>query len=132
VLTLSQSPNSTQQLNHPKPNKNRKVEVMYFFECRVARRVWCLCSEWVGEPTGFHREGKSHFPQFNLNWATQEISRSWRCVWIAVVGEIWKQRNQVIFKEGRADNSKIFTLAQLKAWTWLTSKENLAEFTYAH
>jgi len=103
-----------------------------FFECRVAWRVWCLCSEWVGEPTVVHREGKSHFLQFNLNWATQEINRFWRCVWIAVVREIWKQRNQVIFKEGRADISEIFTLAQLKAWTWLTNKENLAEFTYAH
>jgi len=32
-----------------------------FFECRVTWRVWCLCSEWVGEQTVVHREGKSHF-----------------------------------------------------------------------
>jgi len=41
-----------------------------------------------GEPIVVYREGKSHFLQFNMNWTMQEINRSWRCVWIAVVREI--------------------------------------------
>lgn len=44
-----------------------------------------------------------------------------------------KSGNKVIksfFKEGRVDNSEIFTLDQRKAWSRLTSKESLAEFTY--
>jgi len=43
-----------------------------------------------------------------------------------MVREIWCHRNKVIFKGGVVDHSEIFTLAQLKAWSWVTSKILLA------
>jgi len=52
-------------------------------------------------------------------------------MWIAVVGKIWKQRNLIIFKNGKVDSSEIFKLAQVKAWSWITNKENLARLTYS-
>jgi len=39
-----------------------------------------------------------------------------------MVREIWCHRNKDIFKGGVVDHSKIFTLAQLKAWSWVTLK----------
>ena len=40
-------------------------------------------------------------------------------------------QNKVMFDKGKVDHIEIFTLAQLKAWSWVTSKEILAMFTYA-
>jgi len=74
---------------------------------------------------------KTTFLQFNLVWATQTMNKSWGCMWIVVVGEIWKQMNLIIFKNVRMDSSEIFSLAQLKVWSWLSSKENLVDFFYA-
>jgi len=41
-------------------------------------------------------------------------------IWIGVVNEVWKHKNRVIFKGGVVDVVKVFVLAQLKAWTWVT------------
>ena len=82
-----------------------------FFKCKVAWKVWSLCSKWVGEAFVYHWDALSHFNQFYLGWASQKINRYWGCMWIAVIGEIWKQRNLIIFKNGRVDCLKIFTLA---------------------
>jgi len=51
-------------------------------------------------------------------------------MWIVVIGKIWKQRNLIIFKNGRVNGLEIFTLVQLKVWSWLTSRVNGVSFTY--
>jgi len=45
-----------------------------------------------------------------------------RSIWIAVVSEIWSHRNKILFKGGVLDYYEIFSLAQLKVWSWITSK----------
>jgi len=40
------------------------------------------------------------------------------------------QRNQVLFKNGKIDSIEIFSLAQLKVWSWITSKDKLTNFSY--
>ena len=37
----------------------------------------------------------------------------------------------IFFKEGVIDPSKVFTLAQLNVWSWVTSKTVSASFTYS-
>ena len=37
-------------------------------------------------------------------------------MWVVVIGEIWKQRNKVIFKNGRVDHLEIYKMTQLNAW----------------
>jgi len=59
-----------------------------FFKCKVAWRVWCLCSKWIREIMVYHWDSISHFLQFKLGWATQKINNIWENVWIVVVGEI--------------------------------------------
>jgi len=78
------------------------------------RKVWSLCSKWIGEAFVYHWEACSYFNQFYLGWASQKINKYWRCMWIAMIGKNWKQRNFIIFKNGRVNCSEIFTLAQLK------------------
>jgi len=39
-------------------------------------------------------------------------------VWVAIVWEIWAQRNKVVFNGGVVDLVEVFSLAQLKGWLW--------------
>jgi len=45
------------------------------------------------------------------------VNEVWKVIWIAVINEIWKHRNKVIFKGGVVDVLEVFALIQLKTWT---------------
>jgi len=47
-----------------------------------------------------------------------------------MVSEIWCHRNKVIFKGGVMDHFEIFSFAQLKTWSWVTSKVPSACFSF--
>jgi len=42
------------------------------------------------------------------------VNRAWKWVWIAVMIEIWKHRNKIVFRGGIVDEEEVFCLAQLK------------------
>ena len=48
-----------------------------------------------------------------------------------MVREIWSHRNKVIFSGGVVDHLEIFSLAQLKVWSWVTSKNHTAQFSFS-
>jgi len=39
-----------------------------------------------------HQDSKILLSHFRMNEESKDINRIWNCVWIAVIGEIWKQR----------------------------------------
>jgi len=43
----------------------------------------------------------------------------WKGMWVAIVGEIWKHRNGVIFKQGKVDSEEIFCMVQMHAYNIL-------------
>ena len=102
-----------------------------FFECRVAWLVWNKCYARMGLTSVNHHDPVSHFSHFNLLNVLVKVNVVRGMVWIAVVGEIWKHRNKYIIKGGVIDHSKMFTLAQLKVWSWITSKSAHACFSYS-
>ena len=61
----------------------------------------------------------------------ESINDVWGAIWIVLVSEIWKHRNNVIFKGGEVDVLKLFTLVQLKVWSWVTSKVPSVVFSYS-
>jgi len=78
-----------------------------------------------------HVDPVSHFLHFNLLNAPVQVNVVCGNVWIAIVNEIWKHRNNHIFRSGVIDHSEMFTLVQLKVWSWVTSKFFSARFTYS-
>jgi len=60
---------------------------------------------------------KKHFTQFRLTKESEVVNNIWFCLWIAVVGELLKQRNKKIFRNGTIDHGEIFTMVQLKVWS---------------
>ena len=63
----------------------------------------------------------SHFLHFNLYNVLGYINVAWGSVWVAIINEISRHRNKHIFKGGTIDHCEIFSLTQLKAWSWITS-----------
>ena len=102
-----------------------------FFECRITWLVWKQCFTWLGISSVDHVDPISHFLQFNLLNAFAQVKAVLSSIWIAVVNEIWKHKNKHIFQGGVIDHSEMFTLAQLKVWSWVTSKSDSACFTYS-
>ena len=52
-------------------------------------------------------------------------------IWVAIVGEIWNHRNKCIFKNGGVYLLELFTVTQMKSWSWVTAKERLTGFSYS-
>ena len=98
-----------------------------FFDCRIAWLVWNQCYTWLGIASVDHVVPTAHFLHFILLNAPVQVNVVWNCV----VSELWKHRNKHIFQGGVIDPSEVFTLAQLKAWSWVTSKTVSASFTYS-
>jgi len=106
------------------------LPVNLFFGCTIAWLVWNLWFEWLGLSSVVHHTSVSHFLQFNIHEAPTSIHLILGSVWIAVVSEILRHRNKQIFKGGVIDHSKIFSMAQLKAWSLVTSKVPYACFSF--
>jgi len=52
-----------------------------------------------------------HFSQFRMFEESEAVNRIWLCVWIVVIGELWKHKNKKIFRNGHIDHTKIFLMA---------------------
>ena len=59
-----------------------------------------------------------HFSQFRLIEESVVVNRIWLCVWITIIGDLWKHKNKKISKNEHIDHSKIFSMVQLKVWSW--------------
>jgi len=86
-----------------------------FFKCRFVWLLWNLCSAWLGVQSVFHNVPLLNFSQFRICNATALVNEVWEAIWIAVVNEIWKHRNKVIFDGGVINVLEVFALVQLKA-----------------
>jgi len=59
-----------------------------------------------------------HFQSFYFSGLSKITNSVWRGVWVAIMLEIWSRRNKIVFNNVVVDGVEIFTLAQLKAWSW--------------
>ena len=71
-----------------------------FFDCSFARRVWWLCYRWLGVLFVAHNEPKFNFDQFRMSFSSETVNIVWNTLCVGVVSEIWKHRNNIIFKSG--------------------------------
>jgi len=102
-----------------------------FFECRFAWLMWNHCCVWLDVQSVFHNVPLLNFSHYRLCNESVSVIEVWGVIWIAVLNEIWKHRNNVIFRGGVIDVLEVFTLVQLKAWAWVTSKSQDAIFSFS-
>jgi len=82
----------------------------------------------AGVQSAFHNVPLLNFSHFRMCNVSASVNEVWGVIWIAVANEVLKHRNGVIFKGGVVDVVEVFTLLQLKAWVWITSKSHSAFF----
>jgi len=88
-----------------------------------------LCKNGIGLVD--HVDPGSRFLHFNMVNVSVQVNVVWSSVWVAIVSEIWKYSNKHIFQGEVIDLSKVFTLAQLMVWFWITSKIVSTSFSYS-
>jgi len=103
-----------------------------FFDCRFDWLVWCLCFEWLGVTFVIHSDPVSNFIQFGMCNASGQVNEFWRVIWVGVVSEIWKHRNNVIFNWRKVDVSEVFVMVQVKVWSLIYSKSRFMMFSYSN
>jgi len=101
------------------------------FDCNFARRVWCLCYKWLGVLVVSHFEPKINFDQFRMSPASETVNIVWNTIWVGVVSEIWYHKNNIIFKRGVADAFEVFSLVQVKVWTWISINFRSVSFSFS-
>jgi len=60
--------------------------------------------------------------------APTSVNEVWGGIWIALVNEVWRHTNRVIFKGRVVDVLEILALVQLKTWSWVSSKSHGLRF----
>jgi len=106
----------------PLCNKVEEIAQHVFINCEIAKKVWDNCDRWIGISFARHHTIVNHFQQFYLSDFNRKINEIWKGVCVAILWEIWKHRNKVVFNNGVVDDIEIFTLAHVKAWSWVKFK----------
>jgi len=102
-----------------------------FFSCGMSQKVWKMCDSWIGVSSVHHNQARIHFQHFHLSSLNTRQNTIWKGMWLAIVGEIWRHKNEVIFKQKKVDTEDIFSLAQVNAWAWLKHKIPSVKFSYS-
>jgi len=102
-----------------------------FFSCKVSQMVWNMCDRWLGVSTVHHVKAKSNFQHFHLYDLNSRQNLVWKGMWLAIIGEIWKHRNGIIFNHRKVDPREIFDQAQVAAWVWMKHKIPAMTFSYS-
>jgi len=101
-----------------------------FFSCAMSQKVWKMCDSWIGVSSVHHNQARIHFQHFHMSSLNTRQNTMWKGMWLAIVGKIWRHRNEVIFKQKKVDTEEIFSLAQVNAWAWLKHKIPFVKFSY--
>ena len=101
-----------------------------FFDCRVAWKIWNLCYDWLGMNSVDLIVPGSHFEHFKILVAPHSVNLTMGNIWIALVSEIWRHKNNCLFKGGVVDHAEVFSLAQVKVWSWINSKIPSVSFSF--
>jgi len=76
-----------------------------FFECKIAWFVWSQCYAWLCLASVDHSDAFFHFLQFRMCNAYEFVNAIWGTIWTAIISEIWRLGNKVLFKGGMVDAS---------------------------
>ena len=78
-----------------------------------------------------HVKAKDNFQQFHLLNLNSRQNIIWQGMWLAIVGEIWKHTNGIVFNKRKVDLVEIFALAQVTTWVWMKYKIPSVKFSYS-
>jgi len=102
-----------------------------FFGCKVAWLIWNLCYDWLGMNSVDLIVPGSHLEHFKILDAPNSVNLTMGNIWIALVSEIWRHMNNCLFKGGVVHHTEVFSLTQVKVWSWINSKIPSMSFSFS-
>jgi hypothetical protein len=93
--------------------------VHLFFHCSFSKRVWDAVFTWVGKrlPLPGGALGWNHFSLYGKLFRNRKGARTSHLIWLATTWNLWKLRNDMIFKGVIPNATKI--VEDIKSYFWL-------------
>jgi hypothetical protein len=93
-----------------------------FLQCNSFRNVWYLIGHWLGISLVFPGCIKDFYLQFTQLAGMPRASFHYlKVIWLASVWEIWKSRNNCVFKNAVTDPLIILDKVKQTSFLWLSS-----------
>ncbi|RHN56578.1 putative reverse transcriptase zinc-binding domain-containing protein [Medicago truncatula] len=102
-----------------------------FLHCNFFGSVWHFIHRWLGLSVASPFQVSDHFNQFSLGGGFTKAHRSiLQVIWYAVVWEIWKERNNMLFNVKECSVNQVVDNIKSLAFTWLKAKYSSLPLNY--
>ena len=101
-----------------------------FFTCVLAKQVWMWFWKWFGIAAGFPYKFESLVQTANL---LKYDRKRWKLFWALAYGvlwEIWKARNELIFRHKKAIPMKVAEEIQINTYNWVKNRAHLGDLNW--
>jgi len=102
-----------------------------FTYCEVSQRVWDKCDRWVKLTTVRNNDIINHFRKFYAIGLSKKANIVWKGMSLAIVWEIWKHRNKIVFRNGIVDDVEIFAMAQVSTLQWTKTGRQKVHYSFS-
>ena len=76
----------------------RRINSHMFFSYLVTSQIWNKSDIWSGINSVHQNCAKEHFSQFHIIGLNKKQNIVWKCMWVAVIRNIWNHKNNYIFR----------------------------------
>jgi len=94
--------------------------------------IWQLCDKWVGIQNVHHNEAHSHWSGFELAGLGSKRNDVWRMVWMSIIWNTWKHKNEVIFRNRKCDVLEVLAVTQVNTWAFIASKYGKSRISFSN
>ncbi|GLT47960.1 hypothetical protein SLA2020_216110 [Shorea laevis] len=101
-----------------------------FLHCNFASKIWNLCLQWWGIASITAKEILEAFKQQFSLFKERSTTEGWITLWCSVLWAIWLARNEMIFRNRKANEVTVMELAQIRAFHWISGKSKLRRFDF--
>ena len=77
-----------------------------------------------------HNQLWVNYQDFFLSIIKEKQNVVWKRLWIAIVWNIRKHKNSIIFRQGKIDTQEIWSMTQQNVWLWMKHKLTIVKFSY--
>ncbi|KAL8465461.1 hypothetical protein ACS0TY_034821 [Phlomoides rotata] len=103
-------------------SKEIEYEGHLFLQCPVASWIWQNIYDWIGISTATSLNMEDHFLHHTFLCPGDESATLGITLWIGVVWNLWKLRNDVVFNGGKLNLEKVIGNIKICVWTWMKAK----------
>ena len=102
-----------------------------FINCDIFGSIWYLVGKWLGIDFVSFGVIRDHYALFSHMAGLPQLTHSLlKVIWLAYVWELWKERNNRVFKNAATDPYTILDKIKLNSFLWL--KTNQASITFCY